>query len=78
MAGQDDLAEKPLASPCVYVCALDDDDICLGCQRSGEEITRWGRMDNTERRAVLARCTARALAAGQFLVKPTPSEGSIP
>lgn len=70
--------DAAVASPCVYVCALDDDDICLGCQRSGEEITRWGRMDNTERRAVLARCTARALAAGQFLVKPTPSEGSIP
>ncbi len=50
--------DAPVASPCVYVCALDDDDICLGCQRSGEEITRWGRMDDTERRAVLARCTA--------------------
>lgn len=74
MAGrqQDNVQEKPLASPCVYVCALDDDDICIGCQRSGEEITRWGRMDNTERRAVLVRCQQRALAAGQFLVKPNP------
>ena len=56
--------EKPVASPCVYVCALGDDDICVGCQRSGEEITRWGRMDNAERRAVLERCRERALAAG--------------
>ncbi len=69
---QDPMREKPLASPCVCVCALDDDDICIGCQRSGEEITRWGRMDNAERRAVLVRCHERALAAGQFLVKPNP------
>ena len=50
--------EKPVASPCVYVCALGDDDICVGCQRSGEEITRWGRMDNAERRAVPERGVA--------------------
>ena len=56
--------ERPVKSPCVSVCALDEQDICVGCQRSGEEITRWGRMDNAERRAVLARCRERALAAG--------------
>lgn len=56
--------DKPIASPCVYVCALDDNDVCVGCHRSGDEITRWGRMDNAERRAVLERCHARALAAG--------------
>ena len=56
--------DKPVGSPCVYVCALDEQDICVGCQRSGEEITRWGRMDNAERRAVLGRCRERALAAG--------------
>lgn len=56
--------ETPPASPCVHVCALDDDDICIGCQRSGAEITRWGRMDSAERRAVLERCRERALASG--------------
>ncbi|MFJ4373064.1 DUF1289 domain-containing protein [Pseudomonas japonica] len=56
--------EKPLASPCVSVCALDDHDICIGCQRTAGEITRWGRMDNAERRRVLGLCHERALAAG--------------
>ncbi|MNZ49993.1 hypothetical protein D3C78_677730 [compost metagenome] len=56
--------ERPVASPCVHVCALDDNDLCLGCQRSADEITRWGRMDNTERRAVLVRCHERAKAQG--------------
>jgi hypothetical protein len=26
------------------------EDICTGCQRTVDEITRWGRMDNAERR----------------------------
>ncbi|MGH8380307.1 DUF1289 domain-containing protein [Pseudomonas sp.] len=56
--------ERPLASPCVHICALDEADICTGCQRSAAEITRWGRMDNSERRQVLKLCHERALAAG--------------
>ena len=56
--------ERPVASPCVSICALDDDDICTGCQRTADEITRWGRMDNAERRAVLGLCHERAVANG--------------
>jgi predicted Fe-S protein YdhL (DUF1289 family) len=59
--------ETPVTSPCVHVCALDEADICIGCQRSAAEITRWGRMDNAERRQVLLRCTERARAQGQLL-----------
>jgi hypothetical protein len=62
--------ERPLASPCVQICALDEQDICIGCQRSAEEITRWGRMDNAERRAVLLRCRQRTEAGGQFMHLP--------
>ncbi|OYT95368.1 MAG: DUF1289 domain-containing protein [Pseudomonas sp. PGPPP3] len=59
--------ETPVVSPCVHVCALDEADICIGCQRSAAEITRWGRMDNAERREVLLRCAERTRAQGQFL-----------
>ncbi|HEX5841705.1 MAG TPA: DUF1289 domain-containing protein [Pseudomonas sp.] len=59
--------ERPLASPCVHICALDDEDICIGCQRSVAEITRWSRMDNTERRQVLLLCHERAKAKGVLL-----------
>lgn len=62
--------EKPLASPCINVCALDDADICIGCQRSVAEITQWGRMNNAERRQVLLRCIERARANGQFMRAP--------
>jgi predicted Fe-S protein YdhL (DUF1289 family) len=59
--------EKPVASPCVSICALDEDDLCTGCQRSIDEIRRWSRMDNQERRQVLLRCHDRARASGLLL-----------
>ena len=61
------VSEKPVRSPCVSICALDEDDICTGCQRSGREISQWGRMDNDQRRAVLVLCHERARANGQIL-----------
>ena len=33
--------ERPVKSPCVSVCALDEQDICIGCQRTAAEITLW-------------------------------------
>ena len=56
--------ERPVASPCVNICALDDDDLCTGCQRTVGEITRWSRMTNEERREVLVMCHERAKASG--------------
>ncbi|MDD0972884.1 DUF1289 domain-containing protein [Pseudomonas fontis] len=56
--------EKPVGSPCVSICALDEQDICTGCQRTAAEITQWGRMDNAQRREVLVLCHERAVAAG--------------
>ena len=57
-------AERPVASPCVNISALDDDDVCSGCQRTVAEITRWSRMSNVERREVLVLCHERAKASG--------------
>ncbi len=65
-------AERPVRSPCVSVCALDDDDICTGCQRTADEIIRWGRMDNAERRQVLVLCLERARASGLLVETGKP------
>ncbi|HTN33875.1 MAG TPA: DUF1289 domain-containing protein [Marinobacter sp.] len=46
-------------SPCVNICALDEEDICIGCQRTGEEISAWTRMTNREREDVLRKVAAR-------------------
>lgn len=51
-------AEEP-ASPCVSICALDENDICMGCYRSAEEITDWFMASATKKREMLALAKAR-------------------
>lgn len=59
--------EAPLKSPCVSVCALDDNDICTGCFRSGDEIRLWGSYDNDQRREVLSLAYEREKRVNPFL-----------
>ncbi|WP_269619397.1 DUF1289 domain-containing protein [Zhongshania sp. BJYM1] len=55
--------EKPVSSPCVSVCALDDEDVCTGCYRTLKEIGEWSEMDNSRKREVIVlanqRCRSR-------------------
>jgi hypothetical protein len=51
-----------VASPCIKVCALDDDEICMGCYRSLDEIDRWMRCSNEEKKAILELAKQRELA----------------
>lgn len=50
---------EKVRSPCVSVCALDENDLCIGCHRTGDEILRWTRMTNEERREVLQEVAKR-------------------
>ncbi len=40
-------------SPCVMICTLDDDERCLGCGRSLEQISGWALMSKSEQWAVI-------------------------
>ncbi len=51
--------QEVVPSPCVSICALDENDICIGCFRSGWEISQWGRLDNEGKREVLLNVKAR-------------------
>ena len=42
-----------ISSPCVRNCCLDEQDICLGCGRTIEEIMRWGDADDKEKLQML-------------------------
>ena len=42
-------------SPCIDVCELDANDVCIGCLRSSADIMAWPTLDNDGKRAVLAR-----------------------
>jgi len=48
-----------LISPCVSICALDENDICVGCFRSGGEISIWGLLSAEEKREVFRRIKQR-------------------
>jgi predicted Fe-S protein YdhL (DUF1289 family) len=43
------------ASPCRNVCVLDPGRVCIGCGRTLDEIARWARMSDGEKRRVIAR-----------------------
>lgn len=47
------LTMDPIASPCIGICALDDDEYCLGCHRHIGEIAGWTRLSEDERRRIL-------------------------
>jgi predicted Fe-S protein YdhL (DUF1289 family) len=48
-----------IPSPCVSICALDMDDVCVGCHRTGDEITRWWGMNNAEKQQTLDKAKGR-------------------
>ncbi|MEM7176370.1 MAG: DUF1289 domain-containing protein [Pseudomonadota bacterium] len=47
-------------SPCVKICVIHPEArICIGCLRTGDEISRWSRMSPEERRTLMAELPAR-------------------
>jgi predicted Fe-S protein YdhL (DUF1289 family) len=49
-----------VSTPCVNVCVLDPlSAVCIGCGRTGEEITAWATMSEPERIAVMAELDQR-------------------
>jgi predicted Fe-S protein YdhL (DUF1289 family) len=49
------------------VCALDEHDVCIGCYRTGQEITDWGEMDNDNKSEVLKNVAKRESESGNII-----------
>ena len=59
-------------SPCISVCALDEDGVCQGCLRTIEEIGNWSSMSAADKHAVLDRIAEQTFdASGHADTKPT-------
>ncbi len=54
-------------SPCVNICCLDEQDVCLGCFRTCDEITGWGAMNNDERKNVMKKVAEREQESGNMM-----------
>lgn len=44
-----------LISPCVASCKLTEEDICIGCKRTIEEIINWRSYTDNQKKAVFTR-----------------------
>lgn len=54
------MSDSPPSSPCIKVCIVDGGaGLCIGCGRTLQEIAAWGRLDETERKAIMAGLPAR-------------------
>jgi len=55
---------SPVLSPCVRMCTLDDDDVCVGCGRTLDDIKGWIAMPDEGKRACIEQGHARLTAMG--------------
>ena len=52
-------SNRSIPNPCIRHCCLDQDDICLGCYRSLDEILRWSQSTNEQKQNILDVCAQR-------------------
>lgn len=53
---------QPVKSPCIEVCSLNDQDVCIGCYRTANEIIEWFSASDERKRAILAAVNERRAA----------------
>ncbi len=60
-------SQEPCASPCIGVCVLDVSDVCEGCFRTMDEITRWSQCSPDQQREIVRLSWQRAKDSGRML-----------
>jgi hypothetical protein len=53
------LEGSPTPSPCIDICRLDAQGLCIGCRRTIGEISEWSRASESRRREILRGLAAR-------------------
>ena len=46
-------ATEPVKSPCIEVCSLNHEDVCIGCYRTANEIIEGFSAPNERKREIL-------------------------
>lgn len=44
---------RAVQSPCIGVCMINDDGLCDGCLRTGDEIAGWLALSDDQRQALM-------------------------
>jgi hypothetical protein len=55
------LKPAAVASPCVNICRLDAQGLCIGCRRTLGEIAEWSQASDARRLEILSALKARTL-----------------
>jgi predicted Fe-S protein YdhL (DUF1289 family) len=55
--------EAGVPSPCIDICRLDSQGLCIGCRRTIDEITEWSRASAARRREILRAVDLRTMGA---------------
>lgn len=58
------MSDEIVRSPCVNVCFLEDNDVCVGCYRHSDEITEWAEASNDRRIEILTLSSERRKESG--------------
>jgi predicted Fe-S protein YdhL (DUF1289 family) len=59
------MIEAAVPSPCIDVCRLDAQGLCVGCRRTIDEIAEWSRASEARRREILGELERRRAAAAR-------------
>lgn len=65
--GNQKLDDVSIQSPCTRKCCLDPSDVCVGCFRTLDEITRWSGAPAAQKQQILVNCQVRNRAYQQSL-----------
>jgi len=49
------MATETVVSPCINICKLDSDFVCIGCGRTIDEVLKWLEYTDEQKKAVLDR-----------------------
>lgn len=52
-----------IESPCIKICKVDSNGICVGCYRSVEEISNWFKSTDAERQGIMESVAERKATA---------------
>ena len=50
---------KEIDSPCVGICQYNDEEVCIGCFRTAEEISQWTTISDEERDKIIGELDTR-------------------
>lgn len=50
---------QSVESPCVLVCVLDENDVCVGCGRLSAEVASWSFASNEEKAEIVKASSKR-------------------